>query len=127
MGKDISNDSNHGSVDKKALRKSSDDGRYLFINDKDKLTSIQSHESSTTPLTLGCCQDQGVASKSKGFGEFSGFRNVSPTTLSPLSESSKSNLTHQDKCKEQKVSKVCVILNDAELLVVSIYYLTNLS
>lgn len=114
-GGDLISDSKNGSsksVDKKTLRKSSDDGRYLFIKDRgDKLVSLQSHQStpSSSPSTPVTNLAEPIAPRRSKL-------------VRTFVESALGDPSPPEKLKDQtgtRVSKVCVILNDAELLVVS--------
>lgn len=124
-GRNLMNHENAKSVDKKTFRKSSDDGRYLFLNDDEKLASLSCHQSTSTPSTPVSSQGEaGSTKRSKSvrtFVELISSQSTSATTLVALGDFSKSNST--DKALKDhpstRVSKVCVILNDAELLVVS--------
>jgi hypothetical protein len=115
-----------GSVDKKTLRKSSDDGRYLFLKDSETLASLQPQQSTSTPSTPVCSQADIVPPKRsksvRTFVELISSQNTSATTMVALGDHSKPISISSEKLKDQsgsRVSKVCVILNDAELLVVS--------
>ena len=126
------------------LRKRSDDGRYLFLA---KSSEAQNQEilvhkiSSSTPSSPVCVsqtdlaedlQQQQQPGRSKSVRAFVELL-ASPATsdnsqklLDSLSSPKKSPKTKNEKelgdiLSQRRVSRVCVILNDAELLLVSKY------
>ena len=124
--------------DARKLRKRSDDGRYLFLA---KSSETQNHEilvqklSSSTPSSPVCvsqtdlAEDQPPPTRSKSVRAFVELL-ASPATSdnsqklldslsSPKKCSPKNEKELVDNLSQRRVSRVCVILNDAELLIVS--------
>ena len=113
--------------DTKKLRKRSDDGRYLFLVksstqspesfDRNK---FETHSTPNTPVSVSQTDLNEEPHRSKSVRAFVELLTSSDNQkiIEALSSPKKSDFS--ENSSKRRVSRVCVILNDAELLVVSL-------
>ena len=121
--------SKSGKTDNKKLRKRSDDGRYLFLVKSSNQPSesfdrkkFETHSTPNTPVSSSQTDLNEEPHRSKSVRAFVELLTSSDNQkiIEVLSSPKKSaGNDFSDSSSKRRVSRVCVILNDAELLVVS--------